>query len=408
MLPVRVLILTQWFDPEPTFKGLAFARGLKEHGFDVEVLTGFPNYPGGRIYSGYKVRPLQREIIDGIVVTRVPLYASHDQSALRRIFNYISFCASATIGGLFLVKRPDVIYAYHPPLTVGVAAVLIRLFRRSRLIYDIQDMWPDTLRATGMLSNEKILSIVGRVCSFVYRHVDVITVLSPGFRRLLIERGVPGNKIELIYNWCDEGALVPSSNAFVPFSGDERFCVLFAGNMGRAQALDSVIDAYADRLEAALQRHAKDKPGAGAAGGLGYALQLLGAKFESGAQTVARLTGLADACKGADWLITGEGRSDAQTLLGKTPFAAAQIAREYGNAGLKATLLSGGVDATALAALNETFNGGCFSIVPGPMALDQAVIRAPELLANAADAASTITTTSQWVVRNGTPGLERA
>ncbi len=149
--------------------------------------------------------------------------------------------------------------------------------------------------------------------------------------------------------------------------------------------VDGIIAAYAERLEAALQRSAKDKAGAGAAGGLGYALQLLGAKFESGAQTVARLTGLAAACKNADWLITGEGRTDAQTLLGKTPFAAAQIAREHGNAGLKATLISGGVDAGSLAALNATFNGGCFSIVPGPMALDQAVIRAPELLANAVE-----------------------
>ena len=87
----------------------------------------------------------------------------------------------------------------------------------------------------------------------------------------------------------------------------------------------------------------------------------------------------------ADWLITGEGRTDAQTLLGKTPFAAAQIARDNGNPGLKATLISGGVDSASLAALNATFNGGCFSIVPGPMALDQAVIRAPELLANAAE-----------------------
>jgi glycerate 2-kinase len=150
-------------------------------------------------------------------------------------------------------------------------------------------------------------------------------------------------------------------------------------------AVDAVIAAYAERLEAALQKHATDKPGAGAAGGLGYALQLLGAKFESGAQTVARLTGLAAACKNADWLITGEGRTDAQTLLGKTPFAAAQIAREHGHKGLKATLISGGVDAGSLALLTATFNGGCFSIVPGPMALDQAVIRAPELLANAVE-----------------------
>ncbi len=172
-------------------------------------------------------------------------------------------------------------------------------------------------------------------------------------------------------------------------TGEYGATAIFGPQKGVAKtdiaAVDSVIAAYAERLEAALQKHGSDKPGAGAAGGLGYALQLLGAKFESGAQTVARLTGLAAACKNADWLITGEGRTDAQTLLGKTPFAAAQIAREHGNAGLKATLISGGIDAGSLVALNATFNGGCFSIVPGPMALDQAVIRAPELLANAAE-----------------------
>ncbi|MEQ1594497.1 MAG: glycerate kinase [Casimicrobium sp.] len=171
--------------------------------------------------------------------------------------------------------------------------------------------------------------------------------------------------------------------------GEHGATAIFGPQKGIAAAdvarVDGVIEAYAERLEAALQRSAKSKPGAGAAGGLGYALQLVGAKFESGAQTVARLIGLADACKGADWLITGEGRSDAQTLLGKTPFAAAHIAREHGNKTLKATLISGGVDATAHAELNATFNGGCFSIVPGPMTLDQAVIRAPELVANAAE-----------------------
>ena len=172
-------------------------------------------------------------------------------------------------------------------------------------------------------------------------------------------------------------------------TGEHGATAIFGPQKGVAKAdiakVDSVIAAYAERLETALQKHAKNEPGGGAAGGLGYALQLLGAKSESGAQTVARLTGLAAACKNADWLITGEGRTDAQTLLGKTPFAAAQIAREHGNAGLKATLISGGVDAGSLGALNATFNGGCFSIVPGPMALDQAVIRAPELLANAAE-----------------------
>ena len=124
---------------------------------------------------------------------------------------------------------------------------------------------------------------------------------------------------------------------------------------------------------------------------------IVGCAFPEGEQgfNVARLIGLAEACKGADWLITGEGRSDAQTLLGKTPFAAAKIAREHGNKTLKATLISGGVDATALAELNTAFNGGCFSIVPGPMTLDQAVIRAPELIANAAEQIARIASASK-------------
>ncbi len=174
-----------------------------------------------------------------------------------------------------------------------------------------------------------------------------------------------------------------------PLCGAMGATAIFGPQKGIAandiKRIDDVIERYAERLEAALQKKAMNQPGAGAAGGLGYALQLLGAKFESGAMTVARLSGLAEACEGADWLITGEGRSDAQTLLGKTPFAAAKIAREHGNKHLQATLLSGGVDPAALSKLSKTFNGGCFSLVPGPMALDQAVIRAAELLANSAE-----------------------
>ncbi|MGZ0718266.1 glycosyltransferase family 4 protein [Pseudomonas palleroniana] len=243
-MAVRVLLLTQWFDPEPTFKGLVFARELVKQGFDVEVVTGFPNYPGGKIYSGFKMRLIQKEVIDGVKITRLPLYPSHGQSGLGRVANYISFAATSLFYGLFGAKRPDVIYAYHPPLTVGIAAVFIRFFRRAPVVYDIQDMWPDTLRATGMFSNEKALSVVSKVCDWVYRHVDQVVVLSPGFKRLLIERDVPEKKIEVIYNWCAEDQITASAHQ-VPdgFPDESRFRVLFAGNMGKAQALDSVLDA---------------------------------------------------------------------------------------------------------------------------------------------------------------------
>lgn len=253
-MKTRILLLTQWFDPEPTFKGLVFARELVRHGFEVEVVTGFPNYPGGKVYAGYRIKWLQREVIDGVQVTRVPLYPSHDQSAIKRVLNYVSFATSSLFYGLLLAKRADVIYAYHPPLTVGITASLLRWLRRIPVVYDIQDMWPDTLRATGMLNNPRILKVVAAVCQWVYRRVDRIVVLSPGFKRLLQERGVPGEKIEVIYNWADEASLTsPKGPPPAGLPGDDRFRIMFAGNMGKAQALDAVLDA-ASLLQAQASR----------------------------------------------------------------------------------------------------------------------------------------------------------
>lgn len=245
-MATRILLLTQWFNPEPTPKGLVFARELVHQGFEVEVVTGFPNYPGGKVYPGYRIKWLQREVMDGVLVTRLPLYPNHGQSAVKRVLNYASFAASSLVYGLFMAKRADVIYAYHPPLTVGITASLIRLLRRIPVVYDIQDMWPDTLRATGMLNNTRALNIVATVCRWVYRRVDHIVVLSPGFKNLLQQRGVPESKVDVIHNWADDAALVAPKGHLPPdFPAADRFRILFAGNMGKAQALDAVLDAAA-------------------------------------------------------------------------------------------------------------------------------------------------------------------
>jgi colanic acid biosynthesis glycosyl transferase WcaI len=243
-MPCRVLLLTQWFDPEPTIKGLPFARELVRLGYSVEVLTGFPNYPQGRLYPGYRLRLLQREEIDGIRVHRVPLYPSHDNSGLRRALTYASFAASAFLYGLVVAGRADVIYAYHPPLSVGVVAALLRKLRRRPVVYDVQDLWPDTLAATGMIRGRRALVAVAGVCNWVYRNVDRIAVLSPGFKRLLLQRGVPQEKVDVIYNWADDAALAASSGPLPEgFPAEDRFRIVFAGNMGKAQALDAVLDA---------------------------------------------------------------------------------------------------------------------------------------------------------------------
>ena len=240
----RIMLITQWFDPEPTFKGLLFAKELVSRGFEVEVITGFPNYPGGNLYEGYPLKLIQKEVIDGVLVTRVPLFPSHDKSKIGRIFNYLSFSFSSLIYGLFFSKRADVIYAYHPPLTVGISALIIKLFRRLPLVLDIQDMWPDTLKATGMINNSFLLGFISKLCNLIYSCVTKIVVLSPGFRDLLVDRGVPEKKIEIIYNWADEKVLrIKNDNMPQEFEGIKGFKVLFAGNVGQAQGLNVILEA---------------------------------------------------------------------------------------------------------------------------------------------------------------------
>jgi len=243
---MRILFLTQWFDPEPMFKGLAFAKALRERGHEVQILTGFPNYPGGKVFPGYRIRPFLREVMEGIPVVRVPLYPSHDTSAIRRIANYATFALSAATIGAAAVKPADVMYVYHPPATVALPAIMIHGVRRIPFVYDIQDLWPDTLSATGMVNNGFLTGLVDRWCRMVYRAASKIVVLSPGFKDALVQRSVPEEKIEVIYNWCDEGQIPKTSKneslaKELGFSG--RFNVLFAGTMGKAQALEAVLDA---------------------------------------------------------------------------------------------------------------------------------------------------------------------
>lgn len=243
---MRLLFLTQWFDPEPTPKGLEFARQLVRRGFEVEVVTGFPNYPGGKVYAGYHIRPIQRETLNGVQITRLPLYPSHDSSKLGRMLNYVSFMLSALIYVLFIARRPDVSYVYHPPLTVGLVGGLLKLLRRVPFVLDVQDLWPHTLRATGMVNSDRVLSLVGCICSWMYRRASHIVVNSPGFERTLISDGVPAEKVQVIYNWAAE-AMLYSGDGDVPrcLQQPGRFKCLFAGTMGRAQGIEVLLLAAA-------------------------------------------------------------------------------------------------------------------------------------------------------------------
>ncbi len=170
-----------------------------------------------------------------------------------------------------------------------------------------------------------------------------------------------------------------------PLCGERGATAIFGPQKGvrpeDIAGIDAALARYAALAERAVGRTAAQSPGAGAAGGLGFALQLVGGSFRSGAEVVADLIGLDAALEGATWAFTGEGRTDRQTLLRKAPFVVAERARA---AGVPITLLSGAVDAASLPELGRVYSG-CFALPSGPMTLDDCIADAEALIADRAE-----------------------
>lgn len=242
---MRILFIKQLFNPEPTAKALDFALELKKNGHEVQVLTGFPSYPLGRIYEGYRQKLWSKENIKGIEIIRVPIYPDHSQSGTKRMLHYLSYAISASLLGPFLVKKADVAFAYQGAIPVGIPAYLLKKLRNIPFVYDINDLWPDTVAESGMLKRKSLLKFVDRWCQWNYRHASRITVATPGFKERLIQRRVPATKIDIVPNWCrDEihSDALPEDVRSKYFPID-YLNILYAGNLGRMQSLYTILDA---------------------------------------------------------------------------------------------------------------------------------------------------------------------
>lgn len=243
---MRILYLTQWYTPELVWVEPELAETLRAMGHDITVLTGFPNYPQGKLYPGYRIRPWQKERINGVPVIRVPLFPDHSNSAIKRSLNFISFTLFATILGPLLARRSDVVYVTYPPVIVGVPAWLLSRLWRVPLVSEIQDMWPETLSSTGFVSNPLILRVIGDLAQWLYRRTAAFRVITPGFRVNLIEKGVESKRIHVVPNWVDSDLIRPSVPDQVlaerlGLAG--RFNILYAGAHGPAQDLSNVLKA---------------------------------------------------------------------------------------------------------------------------------------------------------------------
>ncbi|MEW6350146.1 MAG: glycosyltransferase family 4 protein [Thermodesulfobacteriota bacterium] len=242
---MRILILTQFFHPEPGPRVHELAAELAGRGHQVSVITGFPTVPFATFYDGYRPSVYRLERYGEAQVVRVPHFPHGRKSALRRLLHYGSFAVSAASLGNMLVGRSDCMYVFLPPPLLGFAAHVISRTRGIPYMYDIQDIWPEAIEGSGITLPGGLMRALKRLAHTAHRLPDAISVPSPGYKRHLEASGIDPGKIEVIPNWADESCYRPidyDADFAREFGLDGKFNVVFAGNLGWAQALETVLD----------------------------------------------------------------------------------------------------------------------------------------------------------------------
>ena len=245
---MRVVILTQYYPPEigaPQTRLAALARELRRHGHSVEVVTAMPNHLMGRVFEGYTGKLYVRDVVDGVTVHRTWVYAATG-TGIRRIANYLSFAASS-IAGLMRTKRPDIVFVESPPLFLSVPGWIAARLRGARMIFNVSDLWPDSVRDLGVMKDGWMLRAADALESWSYRRADIVNAVTEGIKADLCRRkGVPAAKVRFLPNGIDV-------DAFAPAPPDEalrqklrlngRPVFLYAGTHGIAQGLHVVVEA---------------------------------------------------------------------------------------------------------------------------------------------------------------------
>lgn len=258
---MKILYVSQYFPPEmgaPAGRVYELSRHWVEAGHHVTVLTGFPNHPTGVVPVQYQ-RGLRsgtmRERVDGIDVVRTWLYPAPNRRPMERMSNYSSFCVSACLRGVFL-DRPDVVIATSPQLLVGLSGWWIGRLKRCPFVFEVRDLWPESLLASGVGRQDSLLiRSLERLASFLYRRSDRITVVTEAFKdNLTMRRGLPGEKIDVVENGVETELFSPEKDsvAIRQANGlDGKFVVSYIGTMGYAHGLDIITQA-ACRLKETL------------------------------------------------------------------------------------------------------------------------------------------------------------
>lgn len=242
---MRIFVVSQYFWPE-NFRINDLVKEWVQRGHEVTVLTGIPNYPAGRIFESYRAKPSAFAEYEGAKVIRVPMLP-RGQGNLRLVLNYLSFVMGASIFGPWYLRgiSVDAIFVFEPsPVTVGLPAILMSRLKKAPVVFWVLDLWPETLVAMDEVRSPWILAWVGRMVRFIYNRCALVLGQSRGFVTSIAKYCDDKTKIRYFPSWAEE--VFGETHASVApeiHQKDDVFTVVFAGNIGEAQDMPSVLKA---------------------------------------------------------------------------------------------------------------------------------------------------------------------
>ena len=237
----------------PAARASELARHWSDAGHQVSILTGFPNHPTGVVPAEWRSRLrrlMYHQKIGQVDVYRTWLWPLPNRKAHERMRNYASFCVSAALRGI-TIPRPDVIIASSPQLLVGLAGWWLAFTRQIPFVFEVRDLWPESLGAVGVAGERSLLHhALARIAGFLYRRADRIVVVTSAFKDYLIHHWrVPALKIDIVENGVETDLFAPDSVAAAgrrkELNAESRFLVSYIGTLGMAHGLETLLDAAA-------------------------------------------------------------------------------------------------------------------------------------------------------------------
>lgn len=252
---MHILFLTDNFPPEgnaPATRTYEHVREWVKEGHKVTVITCAPNFPEGKVFDGFENKWLSKTQYEGINVWRVKSYITANEGFLKRTLDFISFMLSSFFFGLF-TKKVDVVVGTSPQFFTVISAWALAKLKRSPFVFELRDIWPASITAVGAMKKSNMITFLEKVEMFLYRQANLIVSVTNSFKTELIERGVDGNKIEVVLNGVDLSRYEPvnakSPTYAVPNGLENKFVVGYIGTHGLAHALEKILEAAVSLAE---------------------------------------------------------------------------------------------------------------------------------------------------------------